>query len=348
MQKKTPRSEMPAEKTSRRQALQLLGAVGVGAIAGCSQSSHAGDGLGSGIGVAGNGVAGGGGGSSATGGRVTSAGGATGVAGAGVASAGVGVGVAGRSGEGGGGVGATSGRGGTAGGAIDADVDAGAPPDEGDAVAGDDGPIECVLTAEQEEGPFYVPMQQIRGDLTDGKQGVPLKLTFTVVDVTTCQPLANAAVDIWHCDYTGGYSDASAPGTSGQPFHRGIQITTADGRATFDTFFPGWYPARTVHVHIKVHVGGMASGPAFSGGHVSHTGNVFFPQAMNDAVAAISPYKEAGTPARKLNADDMVWNRQGGSKYVCTVSGSETTAITASIVLGVDPMAMPALIGVRS
>jgi protocatechuate 3,4-dioxygenase beta subunit len=257
----------------------------------------------------------------------------------------VGAGLAGR--RGGGGGSATIAQPGT-GGAVHQDVDAGALPDDGDAIAAHDGPIECVLTAEQEEGPFYVPMQQIRGDLTDGKQGVPLKLTFTIVDVTTCQPLANAAVDIWHCDYTGGYSDESTPGTSGQPFHRGIQITAADGRASFDTFFPGWYPARTVHVHIKVHVGGIASGAAFSGGHVSHTGNVFFPQATNDAVAAISPYKAAGTPSRKLNADDMVWSRQGGSRYVCAVSGSETTAFTASIVLGVDPTATPAMIGVRS
>ncbi len=285
------RSRRMAATPSRREALQLIGAVGVSAIVGCSSSSS-----GSG--------AGGGGGS-------------------------------------------------TTGGGVDAGTDAAANADDAGAdlaTAGSDAAqaSECVLTAEQEEGPFYIAVDAIRSDITDGKAGVPLALTFTIIDVTTCQPLANAALDIWHCDYTGIYSDEASQSTTGQTFHRGVQITNAAGQASFASVFPGWYDGRTIHVHIKVHIGGAASGSTYSGGHVSHTGNVFFPQALNDAVAAVSPYDTGDTNARTLNANDNVWSNQNGSKYVCTVAGSASSAITASIVLGVDPTATPVLIGVHS
>lgn len=206
----------------------------------------------------------------------------------------------------------------------------------------------CVLTAEQEEGPFYVPIELIRSDITGGKPGLPLTLSFVIIDTTTCAPLVGAAVDVWHCDDTGVYSDESSQSTSGETFHRGVQLTDASGKVTFASVFPGWYAGRTVHIHIKVHVGGSVSGGAYSGGHVSHTGNVFFPQAINDAVAATAPYVTADTNARTKNVDDNVWMNQGGSAYVLDVSGSAATSITASITLGVNSTATPALIGVTS
>jgi hypothetical protein len=42
------------------------------------------------------------------------------------------------------------------------------------------------------------------------------------------------------------------------------------------TIVPGWYPGRTTHIHTKVHVRGEVSDHHYVGGHVSHTGQVFF------------------------------------------------------------------------
>jgi len=54
----------------------------------------------------------------------------------------------------------------------------------------------CTLTGEQEEGPYYVPDEKLRHDITEGKPGVPLQLRVALVDSRTCRPLANAALDI--------------------------------------------------------------------------------------------------------------------------------------------------------
>jgi protocatechuate 3,4-dioxygenase beta subunit len=64
----------------------------------------------------------------------------------------------------------------------------------------------CVLTAEQEVGPFYVTGEFVRQNIAEEKPGIPLRLRLVFVDKATCQPLRNAAVDLWHCDALGIYS----------------------------------------------------------------------------------------------------------------------------------------------
>src|ERR1700720_2025884 len=60
-------------------------------------------------------------------------------------------------------------------------------------------PNVCVLTPEVTEGPDYTDPKMIRADVTEGRPGVPTELQLQVVDAM-CLPLANARVDIWHCD----------------------------------------------------------------------------------------------------------------------------------------------------
>ena len=78
------------------------------------------------------------------------------------------------------------------------DADAGTGPA---AVAA--GLVTCVLTPEQTVGPYYLDLDKIRRDITEGRAGTPLTLRMTVVDASTCRPIRNAAVDIWHCDASG-------------------------------------------------------------------------------------------------------------------------------------------------
>ena len=93
----------------------------------------------------------------------------------------------------------------------------------GDAVA-------CVLSPEMTEGPYYIDGEAVRRDVTEGKPGVPLTLDLNVADATTCSPLPDAAVEIWHADAGGNYSgfNATADNTT---FLRGVQI--ADAPATY-------------------------------------------------------------------------------------------------------------------
>ena len=52
------------------------------------------------------------------------------------------------------------------------------------------------LSTEAIEGPYYIDVDQIRSDVTEGKEGVPLTLTIKVIDSETCRPVRGAAVDI--------------------------------------------------------------------------------------------------------------------------------------------------------
>ncbi len=77
------------------------------------------------------------------------------------------------------------------------------------------GPATCRLTAEQEIGPYYVADEIFRSAIAESRPGVPLSLRILVLDQRTCKPLANAAVDLWHCDALGLYSGFTAQNPMG-------------------------------------------------------------------------------------------------------------------------------------
>ena len=184
------------------------------------------------------------------------------------------------------------------------------------------GEVTCVLTPELTEGPYFIAGEQNRRNITDGRPGAPLRLRLSVVDASTCRPLKGAAVDIWHADASGIYS-GFGQGAGNRTFMRGVQKTDAAGVATFDTVYPGWYQGRTVHIHVKVHVGG----------NVVHTGQLFFQDTMTDAVYRRSPYSKR--PNReKRNANDSIFVN-GGSKSLLSVASNGSGGYTGRITMGV-------------
>lgn len=44
--------------------------------------------------------------------------------------------------------------------------------------------------------------EYVRADITDGQEGVELIIDIQVVDTTTCEPLANVALEAWACNAT--------------------------------------------------------------------------------------------------------------------------------------------------
>ena len=181
------------------------------------------------------------------------------------------------------------------------------------------GAVSCVLTPEMTEGPYYIPDEAVRRNITEGLPGAPLALRLTVVSASACTPVAGAKVDIWHASALGVYSGVQ--GNTGT-FMRGVQPTTAHGVALFETVYPGWYTGRAVHIHVKVHLGG----------NVVHTGQLFFPDTLTDRVYRRSPYSTR--PARDTrNATDAIF-RNGGSRSMLKVARSGSGYVGA-IVLGV-------------
>jgi protocatechuate 3,4-dioxygenase beta subunit len=192
----------------------------------------------------------------------------------------------------------------------------------GGPAAVESGTVTCVLTPELTEGPYYIPNEKLRRNITDGHPGTPLFLQLAVVDASTCKPIKGAAVDIWHADAAGNYSGFGA-GSGSRTFMRGIQKTDARGLASFRTVYPGWYQGRSVHIHVKVHVRG----------NVVHTGQLFFPDALTARVYRAAPYRARGNPDTP-NAADSIY-RNGGSRSMLALAKSGSGYL-GTIVMGVQ------------
>lgn len=182
----------------------------------------------------------------------------------------------------------------------------------------------CVARPEEEEGPYFVDEKlnrsDIRADPATGevKPGALLALTFNVSTLTanSCAPLANAIVDVWHCDAEGVYSDVNDPrfNSRGHRFLRGYQVTDAKGIARFATIYPGWYSGRAVHIHFKIR--SAPSGPRGS----EFTSQIYFDDAMNDRVHSSPPYAARGKRDVRNAADGIF--RQNGSQLIIPVNSS--------------------------
>jgi protocatechuate 3,4-dioxygenase beta subunit len=179
---------------------------------------------------------------------------------------------------------------------------------------------DCILMPELTEGPYYLDLDLVRSDITEGRPGRPLDLRVNVVDTDACEPLEGAAVDIWHCDAGGAYSGVE--GAQGETFCRGVQLTDTEGTAEFRTVFPGWYTGRAVHIHVKV-----------SDGDLTHTGQLLFDPAVTSEVYAREPYAargEADTP----NESDGIYAQSGGVTVVAITVDRESSS--GAVTLGVQ------------
>jgi protocatechuate 3,4-dioxygenase beta subunit len=198
----------------------------------------------------------------------------------------------------------------------------------GRAIAADDGnaalsvgAVQCVLTPELTEGPYYIANEKVRRDIREGHPGTLLTLNLRVLNASTCRPIKGAAVDIWHADAAGNYSGFSTDESS-RTFMRGVQPTDTNGLAVFTTVYPGWYRGRAVHIHVKVHVGG----------HVVHTGQLFFPDAVTAAAYKAKPYAARGNPDT-TNARDAIY--VNGGRYGMLRVVQRGAGYVGSIAMGI-------------
>ena len=124
------------------------------------------------------------------------------------------------------------------------------------------------------EGPCYFE-GNVQDDISEGQNGLPMQLCLMVVD-ENCEAVANAEVEIWHCDVRGIYSgDTNGSGDAARfagsfctgndsaattsKWFRGTLLTDSEGRINCKTCFPGWYSGRTIHIHFRVKQSGSDS-----------------------------------------------------------------------------------------
>jgi protocatechuate 3,4-dioxygenase beta subunit len=190
----------------------------------------------------------------------------------------------------------------------------------------------CVLIPEETEGPYPLDLsgddEFLRTDITEGRPGVPLTLSLVLVDVGSgCTPVADARVDVWHCDADGVYSGFDQPGidATGETFCRGIQLTNADGQVDFQTIYPGWYQGRITHIHFQV----------FLDNGLAVTSQLGFPPEVTDAVYAVEPYAAKGpNTSVPTFADDNVFS--DGTQYqLAAATGDPASGYTATLAVGI-------------
>lgn len=143
--------------------------------------------------------------------------------------------------------------------------------------------------------------------------------------------LSGAMVDVWHCDALGVYSEVADPGfdTSGQKFLRGFQLSDADGIARFQTIYPGWYRGRTVHIHFKIRA------DAGNGSAYDFTSQLFFDDALSDAVFAQEPYAAKGERGTR-NDDDGIYRTGGAQLLLAPIETADGTSAVFDIGLQID------------
>lgn len=195
----------------------------------------------------------------------------------------------------------------------------------------------CRMTPRMAEGPFYFDPALVREDIAEGRPGVPLRLALQIIEGATCQPIAGARVDIWHCDATGQYSGYDGQGddrgisTKGEKFLRGTQATGSTGEVAFKTIYPGWYRGRTTHIHFKVLLDEKAM----------LTGQMYFPDALSEYIfTSVTPYNTRSAKRDTLNSTDFIAGAD--QDHISFVSlREEADTYVASLVIGVDRKAEP-------
>lgn len=191
----------------------------------------------------------------------------------------------------------------------------------------------CTLLPQAVEGPFYFDPKLVRPDIAEDRPGAPVQLELRIIESGPCTPIANVRVDIWHADASGAYSGYDGQGdrgdlsTKGDTFLRGTQIANSDGRVTFRTVYPGWYPGRTPHIHVKV----------FLDQTTLVTGQIYFPDALSERIYTTRAPYNIRSHADTTNADDFLFRegeKEGGG--IVLAVAEEQERIVASLVIAVD------------
>jgi hypothetical protein len=86
---------------------------------------------------------------------------------------------------------------------------------------------------------------------------------------------------------------------------RGVQTTDANGRAEFDTCFPGWYSSRTIHIHFTIRINETEYA----------TSQLFFDDALDDEIVATQPLYNARGSRDTTNQNDSVISATAVADY---------------------------------
>lgn len=174
----------------------------------------------------------------------------------------------------------------------------------------------CAITCQTDPGTCTLSGSSTpsRQDISEDQDGLPMRVVLRLLD-STCQPVENARVELWHASPKGLYSgktdnksycsnnDDDAIGSNA---FRGVQTSDDAGLVTFDSCFPGWTQGRTVHLNLSIK----------KGSQTFLITQLAFADAMVDGVIATQPiYRDRGSKDTN-NAGDPIISGPDAAAYV--------------------------------
>jgi len=186
---------------------------------------------------------------------------------------------------------------------------------------------DCNVSPRETKGPFptKTPSQMMQANIKSDRTGIALLVNLTIVDKTNnCKPLAEANVDVWHCDKDGNYSEygnnpMQRNDFTAAHFLRGRQTTDTNGRVSFLSIYPGWYHGRAPHIHIEIFD---------KAGKSLLVTQVAFPEDVSGKVYSSSLYASRGKADTPNNRDNVFADSL--SEQMATVTGNTTDGYTLS------------------
>ncbi|KAH0384683.1 aromatic compound dioxygenase, partial [Aureobasidium melanogenum] len=181
----------------------------------------------------------------------------------------------------------------------------------------------CILTPEVVVGPYFVIGEYYRTNVVESQGGVPVHLEYQYIDTSTCEPATGLYLEAWQANSTGVYSGVVASGNGNDAdtsnldttFLRGVTKVDSEGVGYFDTIFPGHYAGRSTHIHLIAQQNGTVyDNGTYSGGTISHVGQLFFDESLKSAVYDTYPYT-TNTQSYTTNDDDMWAPDQADNNY---------------------------------
>lgn len=170
------------------------------------------------------------------------------------------------------------------------------------------------------------------GDYAGTAEGVPLTINLTILDVAEGgTPLEGAAVYLWHCSREGAYSLYSAEAAD-QNYLRGVRVSDAKGKLTFQSIFPACYAGRWPHIHFEVY---PSLAEVTGSGTKLVTSQIALPETTCKEVYATTGYEQSVANLAGVSLDsDMVFS-DGYSTQLGKISGKVGSGLGVTLNVGV-------------
>jgi protocatechuate 3,4-dioxygenase beta subunit len=222
--------------------------------------------------------------------------------------------------------------------------------------------IRSKVVDDQKGVPLHLDIQVVDVTTCKPMSNVFLELWSKFLTISTCpirsqrrsESVATLTIPVIpnvDANSTGVYSGAMSPinGLNGatdtsnlnKSFLRGIQVTSVDGVAQFETTFPGHYDGRATHLHIMSHLNATAQ----ANGTVwdltaTHAGQLFFDQDLISTVEKTAPYTLNRQRLTANRADSILLQEAATSdpflEYVMLGNKVED-GVLAWYQIGIDP-----------